>query len=568
MKSLVQLLISFSMMLVFPVVSWAEEQLQGRIDSLEQLIPADLTAADSLAQILLKEIQDAERYDYYPSIYDKLGLINYYAGKYQLSAKYYEEALSYIDPATQAGIEASIWNNLGISYELTENFTAAIDAYLKSLDFALTQGDSVSIYQSYLNLGLLYAKVTDFGQSEQYLQAAYQFFSRQGDPYNTALALQNLGIFYKTTQRDEEAQASFRAAIALVEQLDNLPGLVGVYNDYMFYLLMIKNYEAFEAELPKFSDLSQGLDNEFVMASVNTTLGEYHFQAKQQYRVAIAYFLKALEPLQSFEAVDHLSVIYPRLIECFLQLGAGDKVKEYLDKYEAFLTGKYTKESAAQIAELRAVHEVAQKEAEAEVLRVKLAQKNRIIVLSSALAGLFVVVSLITFYFLWVVKNKEKALVARSIELSDLVAQEDATNMEKETAVPDLTEAFGTLQLQELYKRIRQYIVREEQYLDPNLKLSDVAYALGTNEKYVSQAILSGSKTRFNTFINFYRINKAKTLLRSGDLSQVSIGEIAKKSGFSHQSTFQRKFKELTGVTPYTFQRLARLNQLTEEEEE
>jgi tetratricopeptide (TPR) repeat protein len=75
--------------------------------------------------------------------------------------------LSYIDPATQAGMEASIWNNLGISYELTENFTAAIDAYLKSLDFALTQGDSVSIYQSYLNLGLLYAKVTDFGQSEQ-----------------------------------------------------------------------------------------------------------------------------------------------------------------------------------------------------------------------------------------------------------------------------------------------------------------------------------------------------------------------------------------------------------------
>jgi AraC-like DNA-binding protein len=465
-------------------------------------------------------------------------------------------------------MEASIWNNLGISYELTENFTAAIDAYLKSLDFALTQGDSVSIYQSYLNLGLLYAKVTDFGQSEQYLQAAYQFFSRQGDPYNTALALQNLGILYKTTQRDGEAQASFRAAIVLVEQLDNLPGLVGVYNDYMFYLLMIKNYEAFEAELPKFSDLSQGLDNEFVMASVNTTLGEYHFQAKQQYRVAIAYFLKALEPLQSYEAVAQLSVIYPRLIECYLQLGAGDKVKEYLDKYEAFLMGKYTKESAAQIAELRAVHEVAQKEAEAEVLRVKLAQKNRVVVLSSALAGLFVVVSLITFYFLWVVKNKEKALVARSLELSDLVAQEDATDMEKEAAVPALTEAFGTLQLQELYKKIRQYIVKEEQYLDPNLKLSDVAYALGTNEKYVSQAILVGSKTRFNPFINFYRINKAKTLLRSGDLSKLSMGEVAQKSGFSHQSTFQRKFKELTGVTPYTFQRLARLNQLTEEEEE
>ena len=568
MNIVVKSLLIFSMVLFLPVFSRAEEQIRSRIDSLEQLIPNDLAAADSLGQLLLKELQDAALYDYFPEIYATLGLINYYVGKHQLSAKYYEEALIYLDPGTQAVLESSIWNNLGINYELTENFAAAIDAYLKSLDFALTQGDSVSIYQSYLNLGLLYAKVTDFEQSEQYLQAAYQYFSRRGDLYNTALALQNLGVLYKTTQRDLEAQESFRAAIALVEQLDNLPGLVGVYNDYMFYLLMIKNYDAFEAELPKFKDLFQRLDNEFILASVNTTLGEYQFQAKKQYGEAITYFLKALEPLQNYEAVVQLSVIYPRLIECYLQLGAGDKVKEYLNKYETFLTGKYTKESAAQIAELRAVHEVAQKEAEAEVLRVKLAQKNRIIMLSSALAGLFVVVSLITFYFLWVVKNKEKALVARSIELSDLVAQEDATNMEKETAVPDLTEAFGTLQLQELYKRIRQYIVREEQYLDPNLKLSDVAYALGTNEKYVSQAILSGSKTRFNTFINFYRINKAKTLLRSGDLSQVSIGEIAKKSGFSHQSTFQRKFKELTGVTPYTFQRLARLNQLTEEEEE
>jgi len=551
-----------------PFTAVVGQQPESRLDSLQQLIPSDLAAADSLGVVLLEEIQANNRSDLYARIYSSLGLIQYYSGKYQLSSKYYEEALAHIDPELQAELEASIWNNLGINYELSENATAAVAAYLKSLDYALAQADSVSIYQSYLNLGLMYAKVSDLEQSEQYLEAAYQFFSRRGDLYNTALALQNLGILYKTIGRDAEASERFRGAIGLIEQTDNLPGLASLYNDYMFYLLMIEDFGAFRESLPRFRELIGRLDNEYIVASAQTTLGMYAFQAEQRYEEAVTYFLLALEPLQTYEAVPQLSVLYPRLIDCYLKLGQTAKVQEYLSKYEAFLTRKYATASAGQIAELRAVHEVAQKEAEAEVLRVKLAQKNREVLLFLGLALLFVMVSAVTLYFLWIVKNKEKALVARNIELTDLVAQEDIdSEPAADAAVPDLVEAVSTLQLQQLYKKIKHYIVREEQYLDPNLKLSDVAYALGTNEKYVSQAMWIGGKTRFNTFINFYRINKAKTLLRSGDLSQLSIGEVAKKSGFSHQSTFQRKFKELTGVTPYTFQRLATLNQIVDEEE-
>lgn len=530
---------------------------QNKLDSLQQYIPTNLKLADSLGQNYLYQTESGELDLSLSKLNYTLGLINYYLGRYQLSSKYYNDALEHLQEGEDPELEASIWNNLGINYEFSNDFEKAIDSYLKSLDYALAKKDSFSIYQSYLNLGLIYTRLTDYSQSEKYLQQAYDYFSKEDDLLNSALALQNLGILYRSAKNDSAARDYFQRAIALIEQTDNTQGLASLYNDYMYYLLTINDFQAFENGLPKFEAITQQVDNDYLAASVKVTMGNYHYSAKKNYSLAIKFYTDALHALQEYEAVPQLSIVYPNLIDCYLQSGNKFVVTEYLKKYDTFLTTYYAAESAEKIAELRAVHEVAQKEAEAQLLVEKLKQKNRVLLFSFAVGGLFLIISLVTAYFLWMLRKKDKALVARSIEINNLVAQDSFRHA---PFISQVNISQNSTQMYELFGRIKQFIVTQEKFLDPNLKLSDVAQALGTNEKYISQATFLGSNMRFNAFVNFYRINRAKQLLQSDLHKQYSIGDVARNSGFSHQTTFQGKFKEQTGVTPFTFQRLASLN--------
>jgi len=57
------------------------------------------------------------------------------------------------------------------------------------------------------------------------------------------------------------------------------------------------------------------------------------------------------------------------------------------------------------------------------------------------------------------------------------------------------------------------------------------------------------------TYIAKIRAEESKLLLRSGTLS---MGEIAKKLGFSSQQHFSRQFRTVTGMTPSEYVRSLR----------
>lgn len=79
--------------------------------------------------------------------------------------------------------------------------------------------------------------------------------------------------------------------------------------------------------------------------------------------------------------------------------------------------------------------------------------------------------------------------------------------------------------------------------------LRDMARELGYHEKYLSPALHTLTGMNFRTFLASYRIDYAKSLLRSGK-SQVNISEIALQCGFPSINTFNRTFKQMTGLTP------------------
>lgn len=99
-----------------------------------------------------------------------------------------------------------------------------------------------------------------------------------------------------------------------------------------------------------------------------------------------------------------------------------------------------------------------------------------------------------------------------------------------------------------LMENICQLMNERQLFLNSNLKVSDLAAELNTNSRYVSDCIKQGKNATFKQFVNRYRVEYAKQLMRQHPDMKLSV--VALKSGFSTEMTFYRTFKASTGMTP------------------
>jgi len=97
-------------------------------------------------------------------------------------------------------------------------------------------------------------------------------------------------------------------------------------------------------------------------------------------------------------------------------------------------------------------------------------------------------------------------------------------------------------------------VIREKQlYKQFDFNLQLLSDELNSNSSYISQTINHGLGIRFNDYINQFRVEEAKSQLRSSENKHITIEAISELCGFKSKSTFFRAFKKETGLTPKQF---------------
>jgi AraC-like DNA-binding protein len=91
-------------------------------------------------------------------------------------------------------------------------------------------------------------------------------------------------------------------------------------------------------------------------------------------------------------------------------------------------------------------------------------------------------------------------------------------------------------------------IRREGWWRQPGLTLADVAQRLATNESYVSRAFNQGLGRNFNGAINAMRVEAVQS--RMIEDSSAELLTLALECGFSSKASFNRVFREQTGLSP------------------
>lgn len=102
-----------------------------------------------------------------------------------------------------------------------------------------------------------------------------------------------------------------------------------------------------------------------------------------------------------------------------------------------------------------------------------------------------------------------------------------------------------------IYEKLRACLENEKPWLNPELRLNNLAEQLGVTSHQLSQVINERGKMNFAEFVNSYRIEEAKGLILQGE----KVIDVAFAVGFNNKTSFYEAFRKATDQTPNEFRK-------------
>ena len=134
-----------------------------------------------------------------------------------------------------------------------------------------------------------------------------------------------------------------------------------------------------------------------------------------------------------------------------------------------------------------------------------------------------------------------------------IVSQQEHTAVKK--TAPSTTLSADTIN--QIIAVLKRSMEEDKLYLDPNLNLGLLSEKTAITQKNISAVLNQYMYKSFNEFVNEYRVAAFKEKILQSETEHLTIAGVAFECGFSSQATFQRTFKQITGMSPSEFRNMA-----------
>lgn len=162
---------------------------------------------------------------------------------------------------------------------------------------------------------------------------------------------------------------------------------------------------------------------------------------------------------------------------------------------------------------------------------------------------------LLSAYFIAYNALKQKEIYPINKEQTDQVIS-ISEQKEDEEINEDKRKIVSDEKLVVLKAQLNTLMQNEEPYLNSELNLINLSELLDISPHILSYVINTGFGVNFPQFVNKYRVEKAKLLLKDKDTAKrLSILGIAFESGFNSKTVFNTTFKKITGQTPSEYKK-------------
>lgn len=167
----------------------------------------------------------------------------------------------------------------------------------------------------------------------------------------------------------------------------------------------------------------------------------------------------------------------------------------------------------------------------------------------STLVALCFTVVFDLFYLFFAVRFNNYAHRFSTIgEAMDCDAEEETAQQNDDIMPPATIEAIET--------GLKEW-VGTRGFLAAGVKIGDVAQQVGTNDKYLSLYINNYMACSFHEWIGTLRVGEAQRLM--SEQPELTIHEIAARTGFANQSHFSHRFRTVSGTSPSGWRRQSKI---------
>ena len=535
------------------------------INQAKTYFPHQLDKADSLVTELLVMLANhkEEKEEDFAQVCFTMGMIQLYKSRPILAEKYFNDALEtkYVQEKNH-GIRESCYNNLGVIFDNENKLNQALEAYIESIKIAELRADSFSIMQSWMNISMLEHRMKNLDRAVEIIKTVKEYFTRQGDTLHMGLAHLNLAEFNSDQGNRQEAVIHNKRALDLL-YANNSPRAYGQALINSVSLDIDEgNYETAKIKLDSVKQLAQRNNLQDLLIFTYLVAGQNEKQLTRNYTAADAFLEKGMELAKKHKQLAILDDFYETKLDLFAKSGNYKAFSSTMSDYLSYQDEKSADASTAYHEQLKVLYELDKLKNSQSLLENKIQSKNRLL-WSALLIILISLTGAIVILYLYL-KNigyvkalfrlniKEAKMEKNHPKGMKLEIEKSFTELPAEPEVqPSKSASFNR------YTEFVDQVKIKKWYLDPDISLQDMANNLGTNTKYLSQAINEFSGTNFYGILKQLRVEEARKILLHNPYD-IKVKEVYHKAGFNNRYTFYKQFKEITGLSPTEFLEMAK----------
>lgn len=457
--------------------------------------------------------------------------------------------------------------NKGIYYKNMGQLEKGLDYYLQALELCKEIPENYKMKAvTMVNLGNLYDIIGEIEKSIKTMKDLLIFVEPYPDNQRVKMGVYNsLGTSYSKLADNDKALEYYTKVKEMAEMLGSDKYLIVILNNIADLHIQNGDYHKGIAIAEESLLINKNHINIKGEAWSYFNLGNGYLKLKET-KTAIEYLLKARGISVENEYKKNKMYVHRLLAQAYELNGDFKKSYEEQKLYTAFKEENLKESSGAVTLELKNESEAKDgiiNDLSKSVETEENSKKN--IIWGGILLGL-----LMTFVLIFLFrkkqltqKQKEKLkedykvlsdeLLSMKVKMQNLAQKnhddqlfiQDTENTSKHKKLI-LTEK----EREEYMNRILDVMESEKPYLDADIKQADLAEMLSMSIHHLSEVLNYTFGQNFNNFINIYRLENAKKLLKDPEYNDQKIIAVAYDSGFHSKASFNRVFKDYVGQTP------------------
>lgn len=116
-------------------------------------------------------------------------------------------------------------------------------------------------------------------------------------------------------------------------------------------------------------------------------------------------------------------------------------------------------------------------------------------------------------------------------------------------------DSFSETDIESLKSKVITLLENDKLHLNESLNLTEMANNVGITDKKLSELLNRHLNTNFYNLINEYRVSEVKARLKTAGSDKFTLLAIAYDSGFQSKASFNRIFKQKTGISPADYRK-------------